>query len=464
MGGFTSGGGGGPGGIPGPDVPIPDFVSQAKQQAEGLKQAGLWGNFWAVFWGYAVQGSQIVISSVMSLVDAFLSDVVSFFTLAQGTNTTGFFALIGALIGDLLGVEVNAQTIADTFHTRGQLASVRAVGSTVIDQLMAEFGGDSPKTPEQGYAAAQAFMGFLIEFAVRQGNVSFLQSLFPFEWLEGIREYGEVMAQNLGLGRMARRAFQPLIQVSITDPFQQYLNAKYRPKLLGSSLAARAFNRGLIDQPTLSNEFAWDGYNDARATAIQQESLTQLAAAEAYVLQRWGLITPDAARQLILRFGYDAASADKFLAAEAAKRADTEIQTFLGILRTQRVQGFIDSTTFRSIVDTLPLDQPLKDFYLQTVGQQVEFPRKNLTLAEAQAAFVSGFLDLSDFDDFLSQQGYDPIAHQVLVLQTLEKLATEEAKTAVAQYAYNLKVAKAVAKGQIVPPIPPGLQKAPAAP
>lgn len=460
MGGFTGGGDGGTGSSGGPEIPIPDFVASGAETAQGIKQSGLTGSLWADFWGYLALGWTVLWRTVTSLLDGFLSLVVDFFTTAQGTNTAGFFALVASLVSDLLGIEVSGQHILDTFKTHGQLSSIREVGGTLYDTLAGEFAPSATLSPDQGEGGAKAFLGFLIEFAVRQGNVSFLQSIFPFDWLEGVREYGETMGRNLGLGRMARQAMHPLIQTVIADPLQWQLNQKYRPKILAPAEAVRAFNRGLIGQDLFNQEMAWAGYTDERIKALQQDNLVQLAVAEVYELLKWGKITEDVALALLSRFGYDGATADHFLAAERVKEADPHIAQLLSVIRTQRVGGFIDAPTFRGVVDSLPLGQEAKDRFVNAVGQEIEFPRRRLTLAEAQAAFVDGIFDATDLDAWLAVEGYDDLSHQTLFLQTLLKLNTQEAKDAVAQFKYDKAVKKAQAAGQPIPPPPPGVKPA----
>src|SRR5271157_4781422 len=51
------------------------------------------------------------------------------------------------------------------------------------------------------------------------------------------------MAKNLGLGRMARRALQPLIQILVADPLMYKLQEDYRPKRIGAMPAIKKYFR-----------------------------------------------------------------------------------------------------------------------------------------------------------------------------------------------------------------------------
>src|SRR5207244_1753262 len=137
----------------------------------------------------------------------------------------------------------NAAVIHGSFTQPKRLESLRTIGGQIYNALQDELKpGTGELTPASGLAAAEKFLGFLTEFAVRQGNVAFISELIPieFNFLGGLREYGETLAKNLGLGRLSRRALQPLIQTLIADPLQWQLNTTYRPTLLNETSAIKA--------------------------------------------------------------------------------------------------------------------------------------------------------------------------------------------------------------------------------
>lgn len=440
-----------------PPITVPDFVAQAKQTAEGFKDAGLFGDLVARFYAYAVKGWHIIISTIISVMDGFISDVVSFFSSAQGTNTPGFFALIGSLLEDLLGVPVDASALDATFHNRGAQASLRAVGGVFFDSLTGMLQQGGGMSPDSGVAAAKAWLGFLTEFAVRQGNISFVQSLLPAEWLEGIRVYGEMLEKNYGLGRLSRQAFQPLMKILIADPLTWGLNQKYTPTLLGASSAVKALTRGIIDQNTFDTEMAYAGYSPDRIRALELENLPQLPAADIWTLFRWQQIDQPTADALFKAAGYPPDTAKKLAQAQNAREADADVTQFITVALGQYMNGYIDGPAFEGIIEGLPIGDARLTWLKHLVGQKAEYPSRRLTFAEVQAAVVSGFMTLQDLDDFLKLQRYDPISHNVLVLQTLEKFAIENVKEAVELYKYNLAVAKAKKKGEPPPPPPPGV-------
>lgn len=497
--------------ITGPDAPdltAPDFTAQAQAQAQGYQEAGWWADFVAKWWGGFMTGIGLVIAQLAGMLDSILAGYVKLFSAMQATNTPGFFQLIASITSDLLGVEVPEGTIRTSYAHGGTVEAMRTVGGNLYDMLAGEFSTGSTLTPEGGLAAAKSFLGFLMSFAIRQGNVAFFTSMIPEDYRigDGLREYGELMARNLGLGRMARRALQPLIQTLIADPLQWQLNRTYTPKTLGATQAIRAFNRGLITQDLYNQEIAFDGYNSERANALTEETLEQLSNGELYTLFRYGNIDQGQLKILLKRRGVHPVDADRYIMAQELSDADSAVSEMMATLKTQRLNGVLDDAALTNQLQGLPISQEYADRYHAAIGQELALPRrvltvaelqyaykygmidldqftarvtalgyssddvaflvrdatvknrlgdKHLSVAELQTAFVAGLVDLADFTDNLAGQGYSPDDAQLLIMLTLIKLDTQEAKVAVAQFKYDAAVAKAKKAGTPIPPPPP---------
>jgi hypothetical protein len=442
-----------------PDVPVPSFQQQAQQTAAGLQQGGFWADLGAVLAVLRIPSVTNAMSLLLGMVDWVLTMGVTLLTKAQGANNPMFFDFLAAMLSDLLGVEFGAGDMQTAYGRGGNVQAMQAAGGKLFDLLAGEFGTTGSLTPESGIAAAKAFIGYMLSFSVREANVATMVQLLPDElrFMEGLRHYGTVMARNLGLGRLARRALQPLIQTLIADPMQWSLNAQYRPKILSESLAVHALLRGQINQDTFNRLMAWTGYDDDAIEAVQEENYTRPPASDYYMLQRYGAMDADTMLESIRNTGTSQGLAQVMVETEQYREADTEVSAFMGELRTQRVAGYIDAPTFSSLVDGLPISDQHKTWFKNLVGQQVEWPRSHLTQAEGQSAYVAGIIDLSDYQNILITLGYSDSDQDVLVNLTLLKLSKEAYTAAKAEWTYLKQVAAAKKKGEAPPPAPPGI-------
>ena len=278
---------------PTPDIPVPSYMDLAQQTVAGQKQAGFWADCWATFTttGFALFTN--FLTFLVRSVDFLLTLAVELLTKFQGTGTPEFFTLLAAMLSDLMGVQFTSSNMQSAWQRGGDVSAMKSAGGLLFDQLSQEFNPGPTLTPDTGLASAKAFIGFMLAFSVRQANVATLLSLIPEEFrvLDGMREYAVAMARNLGLGRLARRALQPLIQTVISDPLQWYLNNKYRPKLLSESLAVRSWLRGMIDESAMKQILAWTGYSDTGISAIQQESYTRPPISDFYQLFKYAALS-----------------------------------------------------------------------------------------------------------------------------------------------------------------------------
>lgn len=166
-----------------PNIPVPNFSEAGQQTAQGATGSSWWDdliNKWnhsrwdAVSWAFAFLGSGF---------DDVFAIVIKLFTAAQASNSTGYFAFVAALMGDLLGIEFNPDTMYQSFKTHGPIAGMTKVGQDIYTALSAEFAQGRTTGPLPASAGpAEAFLGFLTTFVVRQANVEFFTGLFPPEY------------------------------------------------------------------------------------------------------------------------------------------------------------------------------------------------------------------------------------------------------------------------------------------
>lgn len=448
--------GNGSGNGAGVSIPAPSFEEQGKAWSVGALAAGWVDDLVRKNLLSRASGPGTLLGELGSLFDDLMAVFVQFVGSVQAGGTPGFFTLLSSVLGDLIGVEISADQVHNAWVRGGARDAFRTVGADYWKALLGQIGSPAQLTPESGLAAAEGFLGYLLGFSIREGNIAMLASVIPEEWriMDGIDEYAQAMRASLGLGRMARQALHPLIQTLITDPLQWYVNRQYTPKLLGEGLAVRAFIRGWVPREVLDTELAYAGYSPARIETLIKDALTELSPADAYTLYKAGAYTEQQVAAAARTSGQDPAVFGDWITAKIAAEVEPYTSALIADWKGQLLGGFITLAKFEGYVNSLKLPQEVKDAVNNAVGQLVELPRRKLTLAEVQSAFVEGLIDSTEVADWLTKEGYSDDDAQILWYQTLLKLNTTEAKKAVAKYGYDKAVAKAAAKGEPPPPPP----------
>jgi hypothetical protein len=451
---ITSGGSNGSGA--GFNIPAPNFSEQGMAQTLGGMEAGWIDDLIRKHLLAHGSGGAALLAALASNVDDLLSVYVNFIGAAQAGGTPGFFTLLSTLLGDLIGVDISADAVNAAWKRGGPKTAFKAVGAAYWKALLDQLNPPATLTPEGGLASAEGFLGYLLGFSIREGNIAFINSVIPEEYrvMDGIDEYAEAMRSSLGLGRMARQALHPMIQTLIAEPLQWYVNKTYKPKLLGESVAVKAFNMGAVDQARLDMELSYAGYDPALYPVITTEHTPHLSTADVAVLSTAGKMNEDSAIYAIRQSGYTEGDAALKLDAERRRTADGAVQQIVTDVRNAFINGYIGPETRNALWSALPLpiiQQQMLQLEADTMAGQ---PRRRLSLAEVQSAFVEGLLDSTDVSTFLKLEGYSDDDQLTLWYQTLLKLGTQQAKMAVAQYTYDKAKAKAEKAGEPIPPPP----------
>lgn len=438
------------------NVPPPDYKQAGNLQAQGTKDAGLAERTAAAAVTAVARFIAPLIRILANSMDEILAATATLFQAGQGEGSRGFSDLTAALLGDLLGVEIDGAEIFNAFTTRGRIDAMEVAGSKLVDLLKDEFIGSGELTPESGDAAVRTFLGFVLSFAVRQGNVAFLTSLVPeeFRFADGFREYGEMMAKNLGLGRLTRLAFRPLLDILVATPFKWDLNQTYHPQRFNAGVLGNPFLGLTVDHDMIVKDLDLDGWSTDRIAELIKIHQKRLSVDELELTSRYSSLSASYIAQALQESGYPDELQGAILSIVELKRADTAVRALVDELEMRTADGHLTLDDLKGYLDSLPLGELEKRYRLETAQFKVKSPHKALTLAEVQTAFESGVLTLDDVQAFLVAQGYSADDTNTLLALTLLKAAKLDEAKQVALFNYDKKVAAARAKNLPAPPKP----------
>jgi len=480
-------------------IPPTDFVAQGKSQAAGLSQGGFWQEFvktvlaaipdglggtvqalcaWLA--EEAVKGVEAgggTVGTLTSCLDSMESIGTALLSQFQGRSTLGFAQLVRRALEDTLGVSVPPIPAAGG-SVQGQVTAMQATGGALVDLLKQEFlGGGSDLTPDGGLKAVEAFMGFAMAFAVREGNVAFwtelLNGLKPGGVsidLNGIREMNVAMARNIGLGRLARLVLRPLIQVLAVTPATWKLNQDYRPTRLKEADLLRLDRQMGLTPGQYKSEMQLLGYRDADIDALRNELLHEMTPEQWTYQIGAGKEARDHAQEILVALGYTSKEADDQLTVQSLIRIDKHYRVLLdyviqgirdGYLTTQQAIGIQtgissspdvvmlpDTETVGGLIGGLPLSDQEKHVIASVIRTIAQVPRSRLTPAELSTALEGGFLDPGLYTQQLRLHGYDILEQQILIEEALLKLTT--GKTTAKAKELTLAEAKAALKAGVM--------------
>jgi len=439
-----------------PDIAVPDFASIASATTAGQQAAGWFDSFIKAIFEHFTPGLSLVLGFMVSIMDSLLAQFMPLFTGGQGTGWGGTYTLIAAALSDLLGIEVNSSMVQQSFSQGARGANVGALGqvflSTLQNELTGGVQGQLPASPNPAYE----WLGYGMEFAIREGNVEFITSLIPEEFRigEGLRAYGVMLAESLGLGRLTRQALTSFVKTLISDPMQNYLNNLYRPTLLPVASIIRANMRGGMDSDTMNVYLGYLGYKPADIPQLILDSSTVMSETAAIAMSRTGFYTADQLNSVLMEHGVPQAGLTDFINATIAQRAETHLNATVAAFLQLYKNRWIEHDDLISQLQNLGLSSTEITYALGEVAPWLEYRQAMLSSSEIEDAFLQGLLAITDYATWLEQKGYTPADSQTLQYLLLLKQNKETSAATLAQWRLVIACLNAKAKGQ---PPPPGL-------
>jgi hypothetical protein len=418
------------------DWPVSDYIKEAEAQAKGLKNAHWYDFLWLALHKWFFEGLGIVIGFFVGGMDEIMGMALGVILKAQGINQPGTVALMAHVLGDLLGLEINQEQLLASWTRHGRLGAMQSVGASLYNTLEGEFAPPGSAIPLQpSVAPAERFMGFLIEFAIREGNLSMLSELIPeqYNFMGGLREYGETLARYLGLGRLARQAFRPLMQTLVADPLQKALHLKYRPTGLSMAQAYKAYSHGVLTQADFEHVLATHGYSKENINLLYYDLAPEIPLGDGYLMAKFQGFSQDQLITQIQGKGFPKDVAPKIWQAEKDRHINSLLNTYLNEIKTQYGQGLIDDATVDNIFSDLPLLPDEREWWLRIIHSQIpKEPRikprrpvhmRHLSEGQLEHAFLEGILTLTQVQDYWLFLGYYPDDLQTLTLLLLARQA-----------------------------------------
>lgn len=390
-----------------------------------------------------------------------------------------FARLSISVLNELLGTDFDVQHLPSGGDIAAHLARAEEVGLLFHRQLLREFlastgiGLDTASgtfsepsgpsgvgeriTPISGVRAAARFSGLAINFGTATGIIGTLGGLAPFVHLDEIREIGEEVARNLGLGRLQRLALAPIVQILLAEPYKWFINEFARPKQLAASEVVNPFSGAVMNPAFIWRDLAREGYSDEKIQALLELHRKKPGEADLLALFEGGHIDDAGFQAELKRLGYDdTGSARKFEADHLKAQRPFQDEVRAAAI-TAYADGHIPQTELASVVRSMPLSEDEKALALLAAEYKRRLPSHHLTLAQLDQAFTEGIIDLTEWKDQLGTLGYSDDDQSILLLLMLNKmnLAKEKAAAAAArQAAKNAKKSGAPPASPLPPATP----------
>lgn len=337
------------------------------------------------------------------------------------------------VLNEFLGTDFAAAQLPLGIGTGDHLQRAQAIGGLLYQQLETEF---APAGGQVGPATApaQTFAGLAINFGLASGIMGLIGGMVPGGFhLDELRELGEEVARNIGLGRLVRRALTPLVQTLVAQPLQWAINTKYLPSQFTEAMLVNPFAQQILPHDQLYNAMHLLGYSDDKIAAFIQMHEKRLTPAEVQILINWGIWTAPDGEAYAQRLGWPAGMAGTVLQLEGLREVQVWIGKEVDALLNQVGEHSLTVNELAQTIDQFALAPPVKDVIVALANYRAQKPPASrpfrLSEGELAEAFEAGILTASDLNDKWTAGGLSPEDQNTrmqLILLRLAHLHTVE--------------------------------------
>jgi hypothetical protein len=428
-----------------------DPVAYGQNIGTGLAQSDILDELWLVALRVVVYPVDWLVSRYFDAHDRVIAFIADQISKAVNRNIPGFWVLIGSLISDLLGVEVDGGKIFSDLQTKGTLPAMRDVGGGLIDLLVGEFTGtaggtggtvttgaeknavtglpEATLTPKGGVEATKALMGFVLSSAVRQANIDGIVDPIPLGLGKVFEKYSDAMRTNLGIGRLMRFALRPIFQDLVAKPLTWAVNLQYRPALHApEDLLLQGLLNGW-DDAKYDYELGRHGFTLEQQGSLKARHYQKISLDEARVLHIHGDMDDADYHDIARRHGWRTADLEwweKYQDLHPARRLALAVVEEAAV---QYIRGHIPQTQLQAAIDASSVDR--FGHRLLSEGEQnalsnfsvtaQKLIRRHLSVAQLMIGYIEGVLTLGEVEEQLSALGFDDNDVKALVQEMLVK-------------------------------------------
>lgn len=326
---------------------------------------------------------------------------------------------IAPIVAGLFGTDVDPAA----FARRADRASRGAAAEAIVEMFTRSLTGDADGEIEPGDGGAKRIASAAVH-ATLEGQLqalatSLISDFVPvgFGHFDELVNLPEDIIRTLGVSRLVRRAFSPLVDATAATPMKRFANQKYRPNLLSEGDIVRAFLAGDYSDEEASDELAQLGYSDRRQDILLKHATKWLSAADALVLIRDNQYDRTFAIENLRAQGFDQVGAEQALLVEELKQLASVRDDSAAAIKAAYVDRRISDGQLETYLSAIYYSDEERTAHTTAIRTIRDLNTKRLSPADARACVKAGVLPIAAYRDALRLDGYDDDA--VLALELL---------------------------------------------
>lgn len=308
---------------------------------------------------------------------------------------------------DFLGVSIPAAQLGGPGGSPGHKDAAETIGATVMGALFGSFSPAGGITPEGGRLNAEKLISAVCETALEGWLGENLSLGYITKDLPNWGDLDDIMARNLGMGRVTSRVLRPIITALVVKPFEEYLHSQLRDAIPTVSEAVRLLNRGHFGETEYFALMARHGYGTELAGQLRVLNSQQLSRSDLQRLYDSGVLLEDGVLAHLRAQGYSSTVAPAILHLIKNDRIFSYETALAGVVRDMFRDREIDEAEAGQLLDTISYTNEEKVALLGVALIERSRP-KRLSESDLDEAFRLELVGVDELQRRYELAGYAP--------------------------------------------------------
>lgn len=410
-----------------PPTPPPNFTQMGQGLGIGLQTTGALGSMLNSLFQILVQWVTWMIGWLVRIALQVLTFFIGVLTNVETDSSAAYGALVAATLYNLLGVKVDPSSVSTRAGGAGRAAAAQSMGNALIQALFSGVLSQTSGAIAPSDAPVQQFAGTAMEIELNGWLESWIADASSYHILEKYGDLKDGIVRAMGISRMSRQAFAPLVKTFLHDPYQAKLDNTYRPKPISEGTALSAFLRGKIDSDQLDAILGPQGYSADYQTYLVQQHQKYLPDADIEYLLSRGIWTHDQANAYLQAQEWNPSYADYKIQIWQDKALQKYRTEALSIATEAYVRGDMDQGSLQALVNSSGLTDVENSWIMANANLKRSLHITHLSRGDIEAGILDGIMNLTDLEAWAVRNNMPATEEALLELMVVFKLASKSA-------------------------------------
>lgn len=271
---------------------------------------------------------------------------------------------------------------------------------------------------QPGGAPIEAMIDIIAGIAIAKAamhSVGVASEILSLGAVKGVNSAMESLSEMFPMQEIVAQLVRPIIETGLIPPTERFYNAQFRNARLGAQQLVILNAFGLIDDATLNNEAAEEGWRTEDVEHLKQLARTRVTPGDAIEARDLGQIDDGALIGKLFEFRYNIDDA-KFIAELAERRRHQAwSERLFNIALRQFTNYRIDVTKLADIGRVAGFSQERIDVEIAVAKATTGAQLQDLSVSEIEAAFKANKLGEQEVVNNLNKIHLDPSGIPILL-------------------------------------------------